>query len=169
MTPARVADGLAYLAARGLVETRTADGMLVLEWTTPRADASPADARALRASRDRALSRLADVVGYVSSLGCRRRYLRAYFGEAAPARCGACDVCLGRHRTATVVPTDEPALVAILAAVAEGRPRAAWLPGATEARRDALGDWLAREGYLTLADPLADTYDLTPRGRERLG
>lgn len=169
MAPARVADGLAYLAARGLVETRSADGMLVLEWTAPRADASPADARALRASRERALARFGDVVGYVTSLGCRRRYLRAYFGEAAPARCGACDACLGRTRTAVVVPADEPALAAILAAVAEGRPRAAWLPGAPDTRRDALGDWLAREGYLALTDPLADTYDLTPRGRERLG
>jgi len=169
MTPDRVADGLAYLAARGLVETRAADGMLVLEWSAPRTDASPADARALRASRARALSRLGDVVGYVSTIGCRRRYLRAYFGEAAPPRCGACDICLGRAHTATVVPADEPALVAILAAVAEGRPRTAWLPGATDSRRDELGDWLAREGYLTLTDPLADTYDLTPRGRERLG
>ncbi len=169
LPPARVADGLAFLAARGLVETRAADGMLVLEWTAPRAAAPPTDAGALRASRERALARLADVVSYASSLGCRRRYLRAYFGEAAPANCGACDVCRGRTRAATVVPADEPALVAILAAVAEGRPRDAWLPDTNATRRDALGDWLAREGYLTLSDPLADTYNLTPRGRERLG
>lgn len=169
MPPARVADGLAYLAARGLVDVRAAGGAVVLEWTAPRGATAPTDARALRASRERALARLADVVGYATSLGCRRRYLRAYFGEASPARCGACDVCLGRTRSATVLPADEPDLVAILDAVRAGRPRAAWLPGTPDARRDALGDWLIGEGYLALTDPLADAYDLTPRGLDRLG
>ena len=65
-------------------------------------------------------------------------------------------------------PADEPDLTAILAAVAEGRPRAAWLPGVAARRRDALGDWLVHEGWLTVADPLADAYAVTPKGEQRL-
>jgi ATP-dependent DNA helicase RecQ len=33
---------------------------------------------------------------YAYSKGCRRRHLLGYFGERAPFRCSACDVCRGR-------------------------------------------------------------------------
>ncbi len=168
MAPSRVLDGLAHLSARGLVETRAGDGALMLSWSEARGRTVAVDARALTASRERAASRLDDVVAYVESIGCRRRHLRAYFGEASPPRCGRCDVCLGRSRPITVLPADEPALDAILSAVADGRSRAEWLPGTPPRRRDALGDWLVHEGLLVVADPLADAYEVTPKGRARL-
>lgn len=48
------------------------------------------EAAALRAAARR---RLRAVVHYARGRGCRRRMILAYFGEGAPARCGACDRC----------------------------------------------------------------------------
>jgi ATP-dependent DNA helicase RecQ len=52
-------------------------------------------AASLRAS---ALAKLAAVRRFARSRGCRRRALLAYFGEDAPARCGACDRCRSERR-----------------------------------------------------------------------
>jgi ATP-dependent DNA helicase RecQ len=38
-------------------------------------------------------SRLEMMRGYAETLGCRRQYLLAYFGEEFPGRCGRCDTC----------------------------------------------------------------------------
>jgi ATP-dependent DNA helicase RecQ len=55
-----------------------------------------ADLQPLRRLRRGALDRLRAVDRYARSRGCRRRTLLAYFGEEAPAHCGACDRCLAR-------------------------------------------------------------------------
>ena len=42
------------------------------------------------------LRRLNQMIGYCRSTGCLRRYILAYFGEAADGPCGNCGVCQGR-------------------------------------------------------------------------
>jgi ATP-dependent DNA helicase RecQ len=166
----RVAAGLKFLAERGLLEYRPAGGVRI-DWLAPRAERPPVDRRALEAARRRPLARLEHVRRYAAGVSCRRRHLLAYFGEPAPARCGRCDVCLGRHRAPVITPADEPRLRAILAHVAAGDDRARWLyDDATPAHhRDALADWLLNEGLLRLEDPLEDVYALTRKGEVALG
>ena len=163
LPPARVRSGLDYLAGRGALEVRHPARGLTLAWGLPRARHAPADGGALDRDRRRAGRRLDDVLAYASAVGCRRQHLLAYFGEPSPPRCGRCDVCLGRHRPATVTPDDEPALRGLLHAAGGG--------GAVgEGRREReLADWLAHEGLLRLADPLAARYELTPKGQRHLG
>jgi len=48
--------------------------------------------------------RLAAVEQYASSDGCRSVFLRTYFGEEAPPRCGQCDRCAPRERESLEVP-----------------------------------------------------------------
>ena len=129
----------------------------------PRTEQAALDHAALAASGRRAERRLADVLAYARSLGCRRRHLLAYFGERAPTHCGRCDWCRGRHRPPLVTAADEPDLRALLAALADGQPRHAW-PVPTP-RADALAAHLLGEGLATLADPLGETLELTDRGR----
>ncbi|PSQ70193.1 MAG: RecQ family ATP-dependent DNA helicase [Bacteroidetes bacterium QH_2_67_10] len=121
----------------------------------------------------RAERRLRDVERYARSLGCRRRYLLAHFGEAHPPRCGRCDVCLGRHEPPVVTGSDEPALRRVLRAVEDGRPRGAWFADDEDdappaPRRGALCAWLARKGYLRLDDPLEERFALTDKGERFL-
>lgn len=165
LPPARVDAGLDFLAARGGLEVARPGAGLTLAWLGARASRAPVDARALDRGRRRAHARLDTVVRYATAVGCRRQHLLAYFGEPAPARCGRCDVCLGRHRPATVTPDDEPALDAMLAAVEQGEPALA--PDAPRRAR-ALADWLVAEGLLRLADPLAGRFELTPQGQRRV-
>ena len=162
----RLDAGLDYLAERRALDVVRPERGLTLAWHGARARLAPVDAAALERGRRRGHARLDDVVRYASSVGCRRQHLLAYFGEPAPARCGRCDVCLGRHRPDVVTPADEPALRALLAAVAAGEPAA----GHDAPRRDRqLADWLVAEGLLRLADPLGARFELTPAGQRRLG
>ncbi|WP_141726468.1 DUF3553 domain-containing protein, partial [Actinacidiphila rubida] len=54
-------------------------------------------------------SRVEMMRGYAETLDCRRRYLLGYFGEAAPATCGTCDVCTGRAADPRAADTAPPA------------------------------------------------------------
>ena len=171
LAPERVAAGLAFLAARDLVEVDAGEGLRV-GWQAPRTRRLPLDGGALRAARRTALARVDAVLGYARAPGCRRQFLLAYFGERAPGRCGRCDVCLGRHR-ADVTPADEPALDALLAEIDAARtgrePGRVAEPHADPERRRALLDWLVHHGYVRLADPLAARFELTPKGQRRAG
>jgi len=64
----------------------------------------PADIAALRwhivrtenpLERERAETRLREVLAFADSAVCRRRQLLAHFDEAHPGNCGNCDVCAG--------------------------------------------------------------------------
>jgi ATP-dependent DNA helicase RecQ len=133
----------------------------------PRTERVLLDAEALQASRRRALARLDDIVRYARSITCRRHFLLSYFGERSPERCGACDICLGRHRPDVVTPAEEPLLRRLLGHVARGDDRSGWLAGEAlpPHRVDGLADWLVHEGYLRVADPLAGTLALTDAGQ----
>lgn len=163
LPPERVTAGLDYLAGRGLLELQRAAEGLTLRWRQARSRRASFDIAALDRGRRRAHRQFDDVVRYASSVGCRRQHLLAYFGEPAPARCGRCDVCLGRHRPAVVTPADEPALVELLRAAARGETL-----GDAPRRQQELADWLVHEEMLRLADPLDVRFELTPKGQRHL-
>ena len=164
LAPERVQAGLDFLAARGALTVSRPEQGITLSWHGARTARAPVDAAALDRGRARGHARLDALLHYAHSVGCRRQHLLAYFGESAPARCGRCDVCLGRHRPATVTPEDEPVLRELLDAAARGA-----LEGTGASRRQReLADWLVAQGLLRLDDPLAARFGLTPAGQRRL-
>ena len=164
LAPERVQAGLDFLAARGALDVSRPEHGVTLAWNGARSARAPVDAAALDRGRARGHARLDALLHYASSVGCRRQHLLAYFGESAPARCGRCDVCLGRHRPATVTPDDERALRQLLDAAARDA-----LHGTDAPRRQReLADWLVAQGLLRLDDPLAGRFALTPAGQRRL-
>ena len=168
---ARFLRGLDFLGQHGLVAYHAPGDGLRVVFAGPRSEKVPLDAGALKASARRAASRLGDVLRYARSITCRRRFLLGYFGERSGAACGACDVCLGRHRPATVTPEDEALLRRLLAHIARGDERADWLAGEAlpPHRIDGLADWLVHEGYLRVADVLTGALALTEKGERRTG
>ena len=103
-----------------------------------------------------AMRKLGQMLGFCQDVACRHRALLSYFGEdAPPARCDACDVCLGEVATAE----DGPEIAArILAGAAElrGRFGAAHLAdvltgAATEKIRTMRHEKLGCYGTLTTA------------------
>jgi ATP-dependent DNA helicase RecQ len=94
----RVKEGLHYLEKTGLLEEVVAEGLMMISLQQARTRKPYLGVDRVRKLRRRAASRMEDVIAYASGRDCRRRILRNYFGEKAPARCGACDNCLGRHR-----------------------------------------------------------------------
>ncbi|MCC6236949.1 MAG: ATP-dependent DNA helicase RecQ [Dehalococcoidia bacterium] len=55
---------------------------------------APIDTQAIEDRRHQAESRLAEMIEYAETPGCRRALLRRYFGEQPPPRCENCDNCL---------------------------------------------------------------------------
>jgi len=170
LTPERMDRGLQYFEKRGLLSWNPPGAALQLEFERPRSSQLPVDNRSIRRARQRAEARLSSMLRYARAHTCRRRFLLTYFGERSPERCGACDVCLGRHDPPTVTPDDEPVLRRILSAVEEGMPRDDWYDEASAPRHrvDALVRWLVENGHLTAENPVDGTYRLTEAGREWL-
>ncbi len=163
----RLDRGLRYLEERGLLEWRPPGQSLQVELCFPRAKKLPVDDRAVQNARERAETRLTYMLRYARSVSCRRHFLLTYFGEASPERCGACDVCLGRHETPVVTPEDESVLRTILQRVDDAVPRDEWFDDAPvpRHREDALINWLVERGWLTMENPLEGTFALTDEGR----
>ena len=163
----RLLRGLDFLQARGLLDWRPPGQSTQVELAVPRARRFPMDGRAVRRAKDRAEARLDDLLHYARLRGCRRHFLLAYFGETSPPRCGACDVCLGRHEEAEAAVTseDEPALRRLLEAARHGAPREAWAvaAGVSQRETDRLAEWLVQEGLLRLEAPLEARYALTDK------
>jgi ATP-dependent DNA helicase RecQ len=128
------------------------------------------DDLAVRRSRRRAESRLADMLRYARSITCRRHFLLAYFGERSPARCGKCDVCLGRHKAVVITPEDEPVMRHILHQIKHNVPRPKWFEETDHAARhiDSLIDWLVQEAYLQVEDPLEEVFAITEKATEMM-
>jgi ATP-dependent DNA helicase RecQ len=90
----QVASVLRRLAAARIVEGRDTGPWRLLDRSpSPRLDWSE-----VRAGREREQRRLAAIVGYVETRECRRAFVLRYYGENPPARCTACDTCLGSAR-----------------------------------------------------------------------
>ncbi|MEO0559864.1 MAG: ATP-dependent DNA helicase RecQ [Bacteroidota bacterium] len=164
LAPDRVLDGLRYLSDRGLLEVASPQDALRVEWLGPRLERLPVDRNVLDRTRRQALKRFEDLLAYVNGIGCRRQHFLAYLGEPSPARCGRCDICLGRHRPDVITPEDEGALHRLLSHIQSGDPRSNWLEGVSPRKRNGLVDWLVNEGLVRLADPLRDVFELTPKG-----
>lgn len=164
----RISRGLQYLADRGLLQWHPPGDALRVELLIPRAQKLPVDDRGVQSAKKRAEKRLSYMLRYARSTTCRRRFLRMYFGEAAPEACGTCDVCMGRHQEVTVTPEDETVLRGILDEVARETPRHEWFgdnPPGSRYQVDRLVDWLVRHEYLHLADPLDERYELKAKAK----
>jgi ATP-dependent DNA helicase RecQ len=166
----RLGRGLRYLEERELLRWQPPGAALRLEFTHPRAAKLPVDGRAVESARDRAETRLTHMLRYARSVTCRRHALLTYFGETTEERCGACDVCLGRHRRSPVTPDEEPVLRRILKQVHDSVPREDWFdePPAPPHRIEELVDWLVSEGYLTVEDPLKGEMHVTDKATDWL-
>ena len=166
----RLMKGLAYLEQHGVLRWRPPGATLRVEFTEPRTQTVPIEDRHIRRARKRSERQLSHMVRYARSVGCRRRFLLGYFGERRGERCGACDVCLGRHEPVVVTGDHETQLRALLAAVEQGVDRGRWgeTVGVPDDRIERLTHWLVQEEYLHFQDPLAQTLKLTDKAREFL-
>ncbi len=166
----RLRRGLRYLQERDLLRWQPPGAALRVELAFPRAAKLPVDDRAVQNARQRAETRLEHMLRYARSVTCRRYALLTYFGETTEERCGACDVCLGRHRSSAVTPDDEPVLRHILEQVNASVPRGEWFdePPAPPHRIEELVDWLVTEGYLTVEEPLEGDVRLTEKAMDWL-
>ena len=166
----RLRRGLRYLEERDLLRWQPPGRALRLEFSHPRAAKLPVDGQAVQAARDRAETRLEHMLRYARSVTCRRHALLTYFGEQTAERCGACDVCLGRHQPAAVTPKDEPVLRRILEQIDESVSRDDWFdePPVPPHRIEELVDWLVTEGYLAVDDPLEGEVRLTKKADDWL-
>jgi len=164
----RLQRGLRYLEERGLLQWQPPGASLRLEFAFPRAAKLPVDGRPVEKARDRAETRLKQMLRYARSVACRRYALLTYFGEETAEQCGACDVCLGRHQPVAVTPDDEPLLRHILEQVRDSAPREQWFDDAPAPRHrvDELVNWLVTEGYLTLDQPLKGSFRLTEKAED---
>jgi ATP-dependent DNA helicase RecQ len=68
------------------------------------------DAAKLREKERRDRAKLKLMVDFAYARECRQQAILRYFGEADPARCGNCDICLETAGTSRV-PTEEEALI----------------------------------------------------------
>lgn len=170
LTPERLLQGLDLLGQHGVLDYLPPGEGIRVRLLAPRPAKVPLDALALRANRERALRRLDVMLRYARSSSCRRHFLLSYFGERASERCGACDVCLGRHRVQVITPDDEPLLQRLLDHVQAGDTSDTWLADSElhTPRIVGLTDWLVHEGYIRLSDPLSGRYELTDLGAEAL-
>lgn len=170
LSQTRLRRGLQYLQERSLVRWQPPGAALRVELAFPRAAKLPVDDRAVQKARERAETRLEYMLRYARSVTCRRHALLSYFGEKASERCGACDVCLGRHQPSPVTPDDEPVLRHILEQVHASVPREEWFdePPVSPPRIEELVNWLVTEGYLTLEEPLEGRFRLTEKAEERM-
>ena len=83
-----LAAALAVFRSSNLIEQET----IQLRSLDPNA---PFDRRAIEQRRRDAEARLAQMVEYAETSGCRRAVILRYFGEQADATCGRCDNCRG--------------------------------------------------------------------------
>lgn len=164
----RLLRGLQFVEEQDVIQWRPPGTALQVDLAVPRAQAFPVDDTAVRKARRRAQKRLRHLRRYARSVTCRRHFLLTYFGETHAPPCGACDVCLGRHRPSTITPDDEPLMRHIMRQVARDIPRAEWTEGQETPpahRLQALLDWLVQKDYLRLTNPLEERFDVTERGQ----
>lgn len=170
MTTEAASRGLSSLAERQIIEWLPPAGASLWSLQGSRQGRPDVDPAAIRKSRKRAQKRFRDQLAYVDAVGCKRRFLLAYFGESSSERCGRCDWCTGRHEPYVAVPSDEEHLAGLLRAVEGERSPDSDVgsPGIPGWRRKAMIAWLVQEGYLD-HDPIGGgRFSLTRRGRKYL-
>jgi ATP-dependent DNA helicase RecQ len=98
----RVTAAVNLLEQAGAVHTED-DGRVRAVAGTTAGEAVARAAEEAESRRKLEQSRLAMMLGYAETTGCRRRFLLGYFGESYDAPCGACDVCTSPSSGDTVV------------------------------------------------------------------
>lgn len=93
----RLLRGLDFLRERTLLDWLEIGRARLVRFKTARPQRLILDDRLLHQVRAQARARLDALVRYAHTSTCRRHFLLTYFGESAPERCHACDICLGRH------------------------------------------------------------------------
>jgi ATP-dependent DNA helicase RecQ len=88
----RVTAAVNLLEQAGAVRTED-DGRVSAVAGTTAGEAVARAAEEAESRRRLEQSRLAMMLGYAETTGCRRRFLLGYFGEPYDAPCGACDMC----------------------------------------------------------------------------
>ncbi|MEE4546617.1 RecQ family ATP-dependent DNA helicase [Streptomyces sp. V4-01] len=122
-------------AGRGAADAADAADAVDAEAAADPVDAAVQGALAVDAThRSLEKSRVEMMRGYAETLDCRRRFLLGYFGEAAPDRCGACDVCTGRAPGAAA---EAPGPAGARDAREPARPQRAFVPRRRGPRRGA--------------------------------
>lgn len=91
----RLLRGLDFLRERALLGWLSAAQGQLVRFKEARAARLTFDDRLLRQAQQQAETQLEDMIRYARTPGCRRHFLRTYFGEAAPTYCHGCDHCLG--------------------------------------------------------------------------
>jgi ATP-dependent DNA helicase RecQ len=90
---ARVREGLRFFRDRRHIGPVVDEDSFLMNLQAPRSSRPDLGAVRIARLRKRAEERARQVVAYAGLRDCRRRMLRTYFGESAPARCGNCDNC----------------------------------------------------------------------------
>ncbi len=161
----RLLKGLEYLQKGEWLDWIPPDRSVRVALTHARSARLPIDGDRVQAARKRAEAQLDQMIRFARSTTCRRHFLLTYFGETTSERCGACDVCLGRHEAYQPPSPDSPIVRQLLRHIAEGKPRREWLEGTrTPAYRiDQLIGWLMNEGYLAPSRSLGSALELTAK------
>ena len=170
LAPERFLKGMEYLQKGEWLDWIPPDRVVRVALTHARSARLPIDGDRVAAARKRAEAQLDQMIRFARSTTCRRHFLLTYFGEATSARCGTCDVCLGRHEAYRPPPLESPVVRQLLRQIAEGKPRREWLEGTrTPAYRvDQLLGWLMNEGYLAPSTPLGGAPELTAKATAML-
>ncbi|MER6287115.1 RecQ family ATP-dependent DNA helicase [Streptomyces sviceus] len=102
LTRRRVTAAVNLLTQAGAVHTED-DGRVRAVGGTTAGEAAARAAEEAEARRRLEQSRLAMMLGYAETTGCRRRFLLGYFGEPYDDPCGACDMCAAPGSGGSVV------------------------------------------------------------------
>jgi len=166
----RLKKGLFFLQEREIIEWVSLEEQLFLEFLVPRMAKVPVDAHVLKKVQRIAQWKLKMMFRYTALGTCRRQFLLAYFGEKMASRCGACDVCMGRHAVSFLTAADEPLLVQLMENIEAGLMPEQWLGGQAPYphRLEGLIQWLIQAGYLSVIDPFQGQFALTEVGKAKL-
>ncbi|MYT03520.1 MULTISPECIES: DUF3553 domain-containing protein, partial [Streptomyces] len=107
LTRRRVTAAVNLLAQAGAVDTED-DGRVRAVAGTTAGEAAARAAEEAESRRRLEQSRLAMMLGYAETTGCRRRFLLGYFGEPYDDPCGACDMCAARESSKSSKSGDIP-------------------------------------------------------------
>ncbi|MCH8485987.1 MAG: RecQ family ATP-dependent DNA helicase [Candidatus Cyclonatronum sp.] len=97
-TVTRIIAGLEVLQREQLLVARVLNGDPMVRITESREVKPPMDSKVVEQYREILITKLKHMQAYCETSDCRSRFLRTYFGEVSPPRCGTCDNCVKKER-----------------------------------------------------------------------
>lgn len=94
----RVVAGLEVLQREQLLSAKVLNGDPMVRLTRSREDKPFMDRKVVEQYREILLKKLSYMQAYCETADCRSRYLRTYFGEVNPPKCGTCDNCVKKEK-----------------------------------------------------------------------